>query len=92
MLKIERIKKNCINEIINIIKKYNISIDEIINIYIDRYQNFNDKDKIINKLQYQHFKKYKLLNTNCNLLKETSQETSQEILFPYTFIDDYILI
>jgi hypothetical protein len=89
MLKTERIKKNCINEIINIIKKYNISIDEIIYTYIDRYQNFNDQDKIRNKLQYHNFKKYKLSNTNSNTF---FKETSQKIIFPYTFIDDYMLI
>lgn len=89
MLKIDKIKQKCINEIINIIKKYNISIEEIITKYIERYPYFNEKEKILNKSQYQNFIKYKILNTNYNL---TITETSQKKLFPYTIIDDYVII
>lgn len=89
MSKNEKIKKNFINEIINIIKKYNISIEEIINTYIERYQNFNEKEKIQYILQYQNFTKYKILKENYNII---TKDTSQNLLFPYTIIDDYIII
>lgn len=89
MSKIERIKQNCINEIINIIKKYNISIDEIINSYIERYHNFNDSDKEKKISQYHNFIKYQTLNKRFNM---STSETSQSFFIPYTIIDDYIII
>ena len=59
--KIDIIKKKCINEIINLIKKYNISIEEIIDSYIEKYQSFNEHDKLITKIQYYNFTKYSIL-------------------------------
>lgn len=78
-----KVKQNCINEIVNIIKKYNISLDEIITAYINKYENkFNEKEKYINKNQFYIFNQYsKLL-----------QESNQRILTKYQIIDDYITI
>ena len=46
-------KEKCLSEIINIIKKHNINITDIINTYIKNFQNsFTYEDKI---LQYNNY-------------------------------------
>lgn len=43
-----KLKQTCINDMVNIIKKYDISLDEIIKAYINKYKNnFNEKEKYI---------------------------------------------
>ncbi len=90
MSKFSKIKTNCINEIINIIKKYNISLDEIINAYISKYQTFNENDKLLNKLQYQQFTQYKLIINDLQL--PLINESKQKKMIPYIIIDDYIMV
>lgn len=90
MSKYSKIKTNCINEIINIIKKYNISLDEIINAYISKYQTFNENDKLLNKLQYQQFTQYKLIINDLQL--PLINESKQKKMIPYIIIDDYIMV
>lgn len=90
MSKFSKIKTNCINEIINIIKKYNISLDEIINAYISKYQTFNENDKLLNKLQYQQFTQYKLIINDLQL--SLINESKQKKMIPYIIIDDYIMV
>ncbi len=90
MPKFSKIKTNCINEIINIIKKYNISLDEIINAYISKYQTFNENDKLLNKLQYQQFTQYKLIINDLQL--PLINESKQKKMIPYIIIDDYIMV
>ena len=81
------IKKKCINEIINLIKKYNISLDDIITNYIDRYKNnFSELEKIKYKIQFNEFNQYKYL------FNRFIKESNQKILSNYTIIDDYVLI
>jgi len=82
-----KVKQNCINDIINIIKKYNISLDEIITAYINKYENqFNENEKYINKFQFYNFNQYN------KLLKEYINESNQKILTQYQIIDDYIIL
>jgi FMN-dependent NADH-azoreductase len=82
-----KVKQNCINEIVNIIKKYNISLDEIITAYINKYENqFNENEKYINKFQFYNFNQYN------KLLKEYINESNQKILTQYQIIDDYIIL
>ncbi len=90
MSKFSKFKTNCINEIINIIKKYNISLDEIINAYISKYQTFNENDKLLNKLQYQQFTQYKLIINDLQL--PLINESKQKKMIPYIIIDDYIMV
>jgi hypothetical protein len=54
-------KEKCLSEIINIIKKHNINITDIINTYIKNFQNsFTYEDKI---LQYNNYLQFVNLNT-----------------------------
>lgn len=54
-------KEKCLSEIINIIKKHNINITDIINTYIKNFQNtFTHEDKI---LQYNNYLQFVNLNT-----------------------------
>lgn len=81
------IKKRCINEIINLIKKYNISLDDIIINYIDRYKNnFSELEKIKCKIQFNEFNQYNYL------FNRFVKESNQKLLSNYTIIDDYVLI
>lgn len=82
-----KIKNNCINEIVNIIKKYNISLDEIITAYITKYENqFNEKEKYIYKYQFYNFNQYN------SIFQEYIKESNQKLLTQYQIIDDYIII
>lgn len=54
-------KEKCLSEIINIIKKHNINITDIVNTYIKNFQNtFTHEDKI---LQYNNYLQFVNLNT-----------------------------
>lgn len=76
-------KKNCINEIVNIIKKYNISLDEIVTAYITKYENnFDEKEKSIYHCQFSNFSQYKHL----------FKEQNQKLLTQIQIIDDYIVL
>lgn len=82
-----KIKHNCINEIVNIIKKYNISLDEIITAYITKYENqFNEKEKYICKYQFYNFNQYN------SIFKEYIKDSNQKLLTQYQIIDDYIIL
>lgn len=75
-------KYHYINEIINIIKKHNISIDDIVKTYMEKYEmKFSPEDKIIHNNQYQNFMKYAILN-----------DTNGKWECKYKIIDDYILL
>ncbi len=79
-------KHHFINEIINIIKKYNISIEDIIKEYIYKYEsNFSPEEKIIHNIQYQKFIKYS---------KEDFLKNKPSVFWfnKYQIIDDYVLI
>lgn len=81
------IKKKCMNEIVNLIKKYNISLDDIILTYIDKYKNnFTELEKIKYRMQFNEFNNYNLL------FNKFIKESNQKILSSYKIIDDYILI
>ena len=54
-------KEKCLSEIINIIKKHNISISDIVNSYIKNFQkSFTQEDRII---QYNNYLEFNNLNT-----------------------------
>jgi hypothetical protein len=79
-------KHHFINEIINIIKKYNISIEDIVKEYIYKYEsNFTSEEKIIHNIQYQKFIKYS---------KEDFLKNKPSVFWfnKYQIIDDYVLI
>lgn len=77
-------KFHFINEIINIIKKHNISIDEIIKAYIQKYNiTFTSEERLIHKIQYQNFIKY----ANEDILLNIPNSIAK-----YKIIEDYILI
>lgn len=79
-------KHHFINEIINIIKKYNISIEDIIKAYISKYNmQFTSEEKIIHNIQYQKFIKY--VNDDNSINKSNGF-----LLSSYKIIDDYVLI
>lgn len=81
-----KLKHNCINEIVNIIKKYNISVDEIIIAYITKYENqFNEKEKFLYKTQFNTFNKYN------QVFQEYITESNQKLL-QHQIIDDYIVL
>lgn len=81
-------KHHFINEIINIIKKYNISIEDIIKAYITKYNvQFTSEEKIIHNLQYQRFIKYSNDDTFIN-----KSSNNGYFLSNYKIIDDYVLI
>jgi hypothetical protein len=81
-------KHHFINEIINIIKKYNISIEDIIKAYITKYNvQFTSEEKIIHNLQYQRFIKYATDDSIIN-----KQSSNGYFLSNYKIIDDYVLI
>lgn len=83
-------KYHFINEIINIIKKYNISIEDIIKAYINKYElQFTVEEKIIHNIQYQSFIKH----TNEELLLTSlSNKPKVSWISKYQIIDDYVLI
>ena len=82
-----KVKQTCINDMVNIIKKYDISLDEIIKAYINKYQNnFNEKEKYIYKCQFFKFNQYN------HLFDEHIKESNQKILTQYQLIDDYIIL
>jgi hypothetical protein len=90
-------KHHFINEIINIIKKYNISIEDIIKAYITKYNvQFTSEEKIIHNLQYQRFIKYA---TDDSIIKYATDDSiinkssnNGYFLSNYKIIDDYVLI
>ena len=83
-------KHHFINEIINIIKKYNISIEEIIKAYINKYElHFTAEEKIIHNLQYQNFIKH---SNQELLLNNLSNKPKVFWISKYKIIDDYVLI
>jgi len=64
-------KFHYINEIINIMKKHNLSIYDIIHEYIYKYEfQFNNEEKIINKKIYQNILMYQNNYNSNNWLKE----------------------
>lgn len=53
-------KEKCLSEIVNIIKKHNISISDIVNSYIKNFQkSFTQEDRII---QYNNYLEFNNLN------------------------------
>jgi len=81
------IKKKCINEIIHLIKKYNIGLDDIIVNYIDKYKNhFTEVEKIKYQRQFNEFNQYNII------FNQFIKESNQKILSTYKIIDDYVLI
>ena len=79
-------KFHFINEIINIIKKHNISIEDIIKAYIQKYNlHFTSEERLIHNLQYQNFIKY----ANEDILLN---KPNVYLLAKYKIIEDYILI
>ena len=84
MKNISNIKDNCINEIINVMKKNNIKLDDIVFAYISKYKkNFNENEKKKYKIQFLSFLEYK---NKINII-----DSKQKILSPYKIIDDYII-
>ncbi len=74
-----KLKNTCINDIINIIKKYNISFEEIAVAYINKFEHqFHEKEQyqFDNLIEYKH-----LFNEN-----------NQKILTKFTIIDNYIIL
>ena len=58
-------KEKCLSEIINIIKKHNIKITDIVNGYINTFQkSFSQEDRII---QYNNYLEFNNFN---NIIKE----------------------
>lgn len=87
MKNLMKLKQNCINDMVNIIKKYDISLDEIIKAYINKYENnFNENEKYIYKCQFYKFNQYN------HLFDEHITESNQKILTKYQIIDDYIIL
>jgi hypothetical protein len=79
-------KFHFINEIINIIKKHNISLEEIIKAYIQKYNiTFTSEERLIHNIQYQNFIKYAKDDLILN-------QPNTFLLAKYKIIDDYILI
>ena len=82
-----QVRQTCINDMVNIIKKYDISLDEIIKAYINKYENnFNEKEKYIYKCQFFKFNQFN------HLFDEHIKESNQKILSQYQLIDDYIIL
>jgi hypothetical protein len=53
-------KEKCLSEIINIIKKHNITVSDIVNSYIKNFQkSFSQEDRII---QYNNYLEFNNLN------------------------------
>jgi hypothetical protein len=88
MKNISKIKDNCINDIINLIKKYNITLDEIAFAYVNKYENnFNENEKKKYKIQFLSVLEYN------NTINKYIREPKQKIAGPasYKIIDDYIM-
>jgi hypothetical protein len=86
MKNISKIKDNCINDIINLIKKYNITLDEIGFAYVNKYENnFNENEKKKYKIQFLTVSEYN------NIINKYIIEPKQKILASYKIIDDYIM-
>ncbi len=90
-------KIHFINEIINIIKKYNITLEDIAKEYIYKYEyiyNSNDQNKF--KTQYH------LINNHLNIFNKFNKTSINELdsstelktiwFDKYTIIEDYILL
>lgn len=74
-------KFHYINEIINIMKKHNLSIYDIIHEYIYKYEvKFNNEERIINKQTYQNILMYHNLDKNLE---------KSNWLNDFTIIDNY---
>lgn len=89
MKNISKIKDNCINDIINLIKKYNITLDDIAFAYVNKYENnFNENEKKKYKIQFLSVSEYN--NTINKYIREPKQKIAG--LAPYKIIDDYIML
>jgi len=82
-------KFHYINEIINIMKKHNLSIHDIIQEYIYKYEfQFNNEDKIKNKNIYHNIVTYHDIMQNTNKqLKNNKINTNW--INEFTIIDNY---
>lgn len=71
-------KEKCLSEIINIIKKHNIKITDIVNGYINTFQkSFSQEDRII---QYNNYLEFNNFN---NIIKENIKKNIN---------DDYVFL
>jgi hypothetical protein len=69
-------KEKCLSEIINIIKKHNIKITDIVNGYINTFQkSFSQEDRII---QYNNYLEFNNFN---NIIKESKKNINDDYVF-----------
>lgn len=86
--KIHKPRNKCINEIINIIKKYNITIEDIVEEYSYKYEyDFTLEEQLKYKNQY------KLLNGHIKSENLKKKKEFGNVWFnKFTIIEDYIII
>lgn len=88
LTRLNKPKNKFINEIINIIKKYNITIEDIIEEYSYKYEyQFSLEEQVKYKNQY------KLLNNHLTINNKINKNDEDHIWFnKFTIIEDYINI
>ena len=88
LTRLNKPKSKCINEIINIIKKYNITIEDIIEEYSYKYEyQFSLEEQLKYKNQY------KLLNNHLTIKNIENKKKEDNSWFnKFTIIEDYINI
>lgn len=88
LTRLNKPKNKFINEIINIIKKYNITIEDIIEEYSYKYEyHFSLEEQLKYKNQY------KLLNKHLSLKNIENKNNEKNTWFnKFTIIEDYVNI